>query len=295
MNFTVIPKLSKGWAGVHLTLYIYKEEQKMRKNFVSSFLPVSLIVAFIAIIAVNAKAQTIYYSFNQDTVSGDTVKDLSGNGNDGVLKTDNLKLVAGKFGDGMQFPGDVTDYISVKNHYYEADNINGITLAAWVKTAQRGMIASWDRSEFFRFAVGDDQLDNNDFVAFDTCCDIHDWHGKTKITDDNWHHVCAIFDGKAKKKRIYVDGKLDAEVDSPHAVMGKVVTRYGFIGIGSEAATFDAGTGPTWAFNGIMDDFVLYDKAISEAEVGKISSGEVVAVAPAGKVSLTWGEIKASK
>ena len=264
----------------------------MRKSFVSSFLLVSLIVAFIAIIAFSAKAQTIYYSFNKDTISGDIVKDLSGNGNDGVLKTKNLKVVAGKFGDGMEFPGDVTDYISVKNHHYKADDINGITLAAWVKTDQRGMIASWDRSEFFRFAVGDDQLGNTEFVAFDTCCAIHDWHSKTKVADDNWHHVCAMFDGKTQKKRIYVDGKLDAEIDAPHAVMGKVVTRYGFIGIGSEAATFDAGTGPTWAFKGIMDDFILYDKAISEAEVGKISSGEVVAVAPAGKLSMTWGTIK---
>jgi len=66
------------------------------------------------------------------------------------------------------------------------------------------MIASWDRSEFFRFGVGDDQRGNNDFIAFDTCCGIHDWHGK---------------------KYIYVDGKLDAEVASPHKVMGKAIMR----------------------------------------------------------------------
>ena len=49
--------------------------------------------------------------------------------------------------------------------------IEEITLAAWVKTGVRGMIASWDRSEFSSvFAVGDDVGANagTTFVAFDT-------------------------------------------------------------------------------------------------------------------------------
>ena len=130
----------------------------------------------------------------------------------------------------MESSGSSPDYISVRNHHYKKADIEAITLIAWVQIPSRGMIASWDRSEFFRFGVGDDQLGNNDFIAFDTCCGIHDWHGKEKITDDKWHHVVAQFDGK--NKRIYVDGKLDAEVKAPHKVMGKVITRYGFIGIG---------------------------------------------------------------
>ena len=45
------------------------------------------------------------------------------------------------------------------------------------------MIASWDRSEFFRFAVGDDVGGNigTTFVAFDHCCPIHDWFGKPML------------------------------------------------------------------------------------------------------------------
>ena len=44
-----------------------------------------------------------------------------------------------------------------------------------------------------------------------------------------------------------MDGKLDAETAVPHKVMGKAITRYGFIGIGSEAGAFDGPTGPNWA------------------------------------------------
>ena len=108
------------------------------------------------------------------------------------------------------------------------------------------MIASWDRSEFFRFAVGDDVGGNNGttFVAFDNCCPIHDWFGKTDVADDKWHHLVATFDGK--EKRIYVDGELDEKIAAPTKVIGAGLSRYGFIGIGSEAAAFDAATGPNW-------------------------------------------------
>ena len=162
----------------------------------------------------------IYYSFNKDTLKGDDVVDVSGNKNDGLIKGNDIKSVKGKVGEGMEFPGVSSDYISVREHQY-ADPIEEISLAAWVKTGQRGMIASWDRSEFFRFAVGDDVGGNNGttFVAFDTCCPCcHDWFGKTDVADDKWHHLVATSDGK--EHRIYVDGKLDEKVDAPAKVIG---------------------------------------------------------------------------
>ena len=48
----------------------------------------------------------------------------------------------------------------------------------------------------------------------------------------------------AKKKRIYVDGELDEKIAAPAKVIGAGQARYGFIGIGSEAAAFDAAVGP---------------------------------------------------
>ena len=272
----------------------------MRKSYVSSLLVASLIVAFLATFVseaqVDPKGMIIHFSFDKDTIKGNDVKDLSGNKppNDGLIKGD-VKPDKGKVGEGLKFPGVANSYISVRNHHYAKADTEEITLAAWVKASGRGMIASWDRSEFFRFGVGDDQLGNNDFIAFDTCCGIHDWHGKIKITDNKWHHVVAQFE--RGKKRIYVDGKLDADIDAPHKIMGKVITRYGFVGIGSEAGAFDAATGPTWAFNGIMDQFMLFHRALSEEEVITLAKGQAnpFAVDPDGKIAVTWGEIKASR
>ena len=240
-------------------------------------------------------ALIIYYSFNEDTLKGGDVLDASGNKNDGLIKG-KLKSVKGKVGEGMEFSGVATDYISVREHMYK-DPIEEITLAAWVKTDVRGMIASWDRSEFFRFAVGDDVGGNagTTFVAFDNCCPIHDWFGKTDVADDKWHHLVATFDGK--EKRIYVDGDLDEKVGAPTKVIGAGQARFGFIGIGSEAAAFDAATGPNWAYKGILDEFLLFHRALSEKEVERLAKGQSnpFAVEPADKLTTIWGEIKSSR
>ena len=244
---------------------------------------------------VSKEGLMIHYSFDKATISGTDIKDLSGNSNDGVIKV-KQKTFQGKVAEGMQFAGAEPDYIAVKNHHYSKANVAEFTILAWVKAPSRGMIASWDRSEFFRFGVGDDQLGNNDFVAFDTCCPITDWHGETKITDDKWHHVVASYN--RGKQLIFVDGKLDAEKTVGHKLMGKEIVRYGYIGTGSEAATFGAPTGPTWAFKGIMDEFMLFHRSLTADEVAHLATGPAhpfqvgTAVNSKDKIAVTWARIK---
>ena len=59
----------------------------------------------------------LYYSFNKDTIKGDDVIDASGNKNNGLIKG-KLKATKGKVGEGMEFTGTATDYISVREHHY---------------------------------------------------------------------------------------------------------------------------------------------------------------------------------
>ncbi len=121
----------------------------------------------------------------------------------------------------MEFPGAGTEYISVRELNY-TEGIPELTLAVWIKTPQRGLIASWDRSDYFRFAAGDAAIEQFDYVAFDICCPIEDWHGDIKVTDDNWHHVSATYDGEMK--RIYVDGEVD--VEQPTSTTGNMIGVY---------------------------------------------------------------------
>lgn len=271
----------------------------MKVSLFSRLLLVTLILtltSFTVHAQINPDELMLYYSFDEDAVENGEVVDLSGNENNGFMRGANLQFVKGKVNGALQFPGVASDYIAVQNLHY-ADLFPEITIAVWIKTAVRGMIASWDRSEFYRFAAGDDQLGNTTKIAFDVCCPIGDWHGDTEVTDDDWHHIVVTFN--AETKRIYVDGELDAEqaTHTNDKRIGKVITRYGFIGIGSEAVAFNGTVGPSWAFNGLMDEFLIFHRAISEDEVTTLvnASGNPLAVDPAGKLSTTWGQIKNNK
>lgn len=267
---------------------------------ISYILTITLTLTFLVLPlhaqTVSREELILHYSFDEDTLEEGEILDLSENGNNGLLRGSNLKFVEGQVNDAMEFPGAATDFISVQNLHY-TDLFPELSLAVWIKTPQRSMIASWDRSEFYRFAAGDDQLGNLTFVAFDVCCPIGDWHGETVVTDDNWHHVVATFD--ANTKRIYVDGELDAEqaTHTNDKRIGKIITRYGFIGIGSEAAAFNGGVGPSWAFKGLMDEFFIFHRAITEEEVKTLAKAlqNPFAVEPANKLSITWGQIKSKR
>ncbi len=238
----------------------------------------------------------IYYSFDSDSQSETDVLDESGNEYHGFLHGENLKLVEGKVNQCIELPGAAAEYIAVRDLLY-TEAIPELSISVWIKTPQRGIIASWDRSEYFRFGAGDDQLGNTTFVAFDMCCQpLSDWHGEIEVTDDVWHHVVVTFSAEAK--RIYVDGELDVEAVPLQQVIGPKEPRYGFLGVGSEAPEFGGNPGPTaWPYKGLIDEFIMFHRVISEEEVRQLANsiGNPFAVEPVDKLSITWGKIKNTK
>ncbi len=245
---------------------------------------------------ISDKELVLYYSFDKASQKGDDILDLSRNGYDGLIHGDKLKIVdEGIVNECMEFPGGATQYIAVRDLNY-TKGIPELSMAVWVKTSGRGMIASWDRSDYFRFAVGDAAIEHFDFVAFDICCPIEDWHGKIKVSDNEWHHIAVTFDGDMK--RIYVDGRVDVQAAAAtnNKMIGPKAQRYGFIGVGSEAAEFNGNASPTWTFKGLMDEFLMFHRVLSKDEIDRLfrSKGDPFAVEPADKLSITWAEIKDS-
>ena len=250
------------------------------------------VVTFSAYAAnMDATDLVIYYSFDEDTLVNGEVIDKSGNGYDGLIQGKNFNLAEGKVEQCLVFPGGAGNYIAVRNLQY-VEAIPALSIAVWIKTSQRGVIASWDRSEFFRFAAADDQMGNTKFIAFDICCPIRDWHGTVDVLDNQWHHIAVTFSGEAK--RIYINGELDVE-QLPHTqAIGPQAARFGFIGIGSEAAEFDGAKNPLWSFKGLMDEFQMFHRVLTADEVKRLATttANPFAVNPTGKVSTTWGFIK---
>ena len=137
------------------------------------------------------------------------------------------------------------------------------TVEAWVKTraTKSQSIVSFDRSEYFRL-----EMEGTGKVLFGVKTDkgLVDLKGSLIVNDGKWHHVTGMF--AAGKLSIYVDGILDV-TQTKGTTMGSGKVRYGFVGVGSEATTFNGTRGPTNYFEGEIDEVRMWSVARTEADL----------------------------
>lgn len=211
--------------------------------------------------------------------------DKSGNGNHAYQSTASERASSGTSTinglNTINFDGS-GEYMAIDNKSYTGQSINGLSIFSVQRTLSNGrnMILSYDRSETFRYSVGDDQLSHNNRLAFDTNSGsgggTRDMRGTTGLIGGDGHITGAIFDGTTGNKSLYVDGAQDAASasDGNHtagSALGNTgVTRYGFIGVGSESNTFDGATGPNNWFHGNIGEILLYDKALNYDETMQV-------------------------
>jgi hypothetical protein len=161
----------------------------------------------------------------------------------------------------------INDYAAVENMFYEGSTYPELTVETWVKTNDAGdqIIASFDRSEYWRVEINGTGAGNGQ-IGFDllTSSGIVDFGSTTRVDDAEWHHVACVFDNGTLN--IYIDGILDAST-AGGATFGSGLTRYGFLGTGSESSTYNGTTGPNDYFNGEMDEFKIWNRALSQIEV----------------------------
>jgi hypothetical protein len=72
---------------------------------------------------------------------------------------------------------------------------------------------------------------------------------------------------------IYIDGRSDSTVFEG-ATFGSGQIRYGFLGADSQATTFDGARDFINAFLGDMDDFRIYDRALTQEEITLVMRGD---------------------
>lgn len=210
-----------------------------------------------------------YWAFDETT--GTLASDSSGNGADGELfNMTNDDWVTGFSGNALDFDGS-DDYVAIRNINYAAD-IAAVTACAWINTAKSGRstIIDFDASDYWSLAVNYPGTPNNGRISWIT--EGHELYGVSRVDDSQWHHVCAVFNAAAvQDKKIYVDGQLDATADSKPSGfgIGTSSVRYGFIGVGSEASSFNGGRSPKY-FEGAIDEVRLYHRALSDAQVADL-------------------------
>jgi len=240
-----------------------------------------------------------YYSFNDGTA-----KDNSGNGNNGVFLGAPTS-VAGKVGKCLDFNGttDAIDVVSAK-----VALPNAFTVGAWINVRAvdaavgdhggivwKGSMIGWGFNYNYRIAVT-----TGPGLTWGTCTDAAENYFATNLdlSMGNWIYVCTTADGTTCIGYVSKDGttlEIPASDQTnpkpspaPYVTWADQPLRIGYsVGYGGVLADVRY-------FNGLIDEVVLYNRALSEAEIKDlmVANLAVTAVNASGKAATTWGEIK---
>jgi len=204
---------------------------------------------------------------NSDLDDGAGTYDALSNGN-----MNSSDLIEGKIGPAIDFDGN-NDRYAIKDKIYSGSGaIPTLTVMGWFKTTfnhntwtKNWAMLDFDRSEYFNVFVN-----GNGKMGFSTTgsgsgSGINDFFvgSAGQYNDGNWHHVAAVYDGT--NKYIYMDGVLAGTKTNAHngQPLGKgTVQRYGFIGDGSEASTFN-GNRNNINYQGQYDEINLLETNLS--------------------------------
>jgi hypothetical protein len=203
----------------------------------------------------------LYLSFDKPDDKG-VIHDESGAGNDG--RVFGAQWVSeGKLGGAYRFQiTNLTDRIIIPNS--DTLNPDHITLSAWIKAADRdgfwNRIMDKDYRNAYCLSLGGDYngkaargKPSFEISAGNMDCD-------RAMNDDQWHHVAATYDGKTM--RCYIDG---VEKSRPAKNPGPLKKTGWDLCIGNSAV--DYGTGEFLAYDGLIDEVRIYNRALSVAEI----------------------------
>ena len=189
--------------------------------------------------------------------SGNTVQDLSGNGNVGTLTSGTW--LGGKFGSCLDFAAN-TGYVNIPD-FVEATT--GITVITWVQsdvTNYAGtsyLISKYHTGGFGGWRLYLDGFEQLNFQVFTSGGNSTATSG-TILSDNNWHMVVGTYDGA--NIRIYWDG---VEVGSA-AETGTITNRVEPIMI------HGALTATSSSFDGRYDATSIYNRALSPSEIQQL-------------------------
>ena len=243
----------------------------------------SLVLMTVSLVTVNSSAAAIDQSsvvglWLFDEASGDVAMDSSGNDNHGTIVNAPI-WVDGRFGSALSFDGVGN---CVETNQKLLNGVRDFTVVAWVKpgtiTANRiGLIGQNDSPEF--------GFINPTTVALWTPTAGSNNH-TYEHPPNEWHHVAAVGSGEFTK--VYVDGTATTvEGDWPNHGRSDFNVNIGGCGIWD-------GTG-NW-FTGAMDEVGLFHAVLTDDDIADIMNNGLtalgVAVEPAGKIAVTWANLK---
>ena len=227
----------------------------------------------------------LHFAFDGDSVNGETVKDLSGNGNDATING-GVKAANG----GLEFDG-ADGYVGTAALDMRTAGNNTFAALGWFKTDEvpNGPLWMWgdnanpSSSSDAEAPVGWRQSTGNFAAGFYSGGHFYADAEET-YADGEWHFVAQVGDGATGY--LYVDGE---QISSTTA--GYVYSGSPYFLIGARTKNSGSDIDDVEYFSGVIKQVALYDVALGEEDLKAIAA-EVIAVSPPGKLAATWAAIK---
>jgi len=239
-----------------------------------------------------------------DEESGKTIKDSSGNGNDGEA-LGKFKRKPGKFGGGFEFPG-----ADGKNHIEIPDPKNAVnaltksyTVSMWVKINTRGTnqrMFSYEgggkRNIVFEVNHGAGDVARIVYTVGGQCCNWADAEAVQKITDNKWHHIVAVMNSTDGELLTFTDGKIGQE-----KCQGNPGNCKSPADAAPKGTSFVIGSRPSGTGNlaGMVDDIALFKRGLTKTEILGIRDdglakalSNTTLVTPKSKLTTVWGVLR---
>ncbi len=178
--------------------------------------------------------------------------------------------VGGVFDQAIHLDG-FDDYVAIRDMNYAGADLTQVTVSAWIRTSSPAdqHIASFDRNEYWRLQLAG-EAGGPGLLGWSvmTSSGQVDSGSARRVDDGQWHHVAGVFDNGILT--MYIDAGPETSVFGG-STFGSGNTRFGFLGIGSEATEFDGRPNATGYFDGDLDDVRIYDRALTQAEIAYLA------------------------
>ena len=211
-----------------------------------------------------------------DEGTGDTAEDHSNFQNDGTLE--GADWVDGKINKAVSFDG--ASYVGVMPGQKVGIG-QATTWALWFKTdvdGQTAYLAVLHGTMTVTLSGGNIQAQ----VWTSTWNTVN---SQFKAIIGEWHHVAVTWTQESSEITIYVNGNEEASAPAAGGMSFKSGRQ---LAIGANDQLSYAGDG---LFTGVIDDFRIYNRALSEVEITELIAGDM-AVSFEAKLAVTWGGIK---
>ncbi len=226
---------------------------------------------------------SVYYSFDGD---GETVKDGSINGNDGMIVGDVVRE-DGVFDKAVMLEPET--WVDMNGPEFKNGPVDGFTLSAWINHT-----GSSDPQTLLD-AIGTDHGSGLFHVELrtggvrwfhrdGTNTAVFNINPGPVIEANKWVHFAGTYDSESGDIRLYVDG----EETHSGTGSGKCSDNWGVTaGIGHHK-------NGRW-FEGLLDEYYIFGRALPQDEIMDVMNGVLLAVEPEDKLTTTWGSIKSNR